>query len=831
MILAICFCLTLTANAQAATLTVTKTADTNDGSCNADCSLREAIAAAGSGSIIEFSTLFNTPQTITLSEAAGFRELAILDKSLNIVGKGANLLTVRRDPAAAALFRIFNINSSISGSIISVNLSGMTIAGGRNTSRGGGIRFDGDQNRLTVADCHVTGNTILVGSVDGGGGIHSTGLLTIVHSTVSNNTATNAGSSNAAGIYSFSTGAFLLMNSTVSGNVATGGSGVGGIYTSVAVITNSTVTDNGAGIAGGILGDLNTIVRGTIIAGNRSNSSVPDTAGAFTSQDFNLVGNAGSVTSFNQLSDQIGTSAAPLNPLLLPLTFNGGATPTHALLVGSPAIDAGSSFGQVTDQRGSVRPIDNPGAPFVPGGDNSDVGAFESPRFAPLTVTKTADTNDGTCDADCSLREAIAAAVRGTEIVFSPLFDTAQTITLSEAAGFQELGIFDKSLSIAGKGANLLTIRRDPAVIPAFRIFRVSSSGDNIRVGLNLSGMTVTGGRSVISGGGIRLDGDQNRLTVTNCYITGNSTINGDGGGIYSVGGLTIVNSTVSNNTLNSNTGNGGGIHNFGSSTFVMTNSTVSGNITGGGVGGILTSKAIITNSTITDNGGNSAGGMLGNTDTTVRGTIIAGNRNNSVVPDVASVFVSQGFNLIGNVGSATGFNQPSDRFGTSAVPLNPLLDALGSYGGATPTHRLQSGSPAIDAGSSFGQTTDQRGSLRPNDFASIPNIADGADIGAFELSLGTTAATVMIFGRVLAPEARGLRGARVTLTDQNGATRTILTGTFGYFRFDDIEAGQTVIVSVASKRYSFQPQIIFVAEDIEDLNFTVLSQVKTFGQ
>ena len=92
--------------AQAATLTVTKTDDTNDGVCDSDCSLREAIAAAGSGDSITFSSLFDTPQKITLSEVAGFQSL-VINKNLIINGKGANLLTVQRDAAATANFRIF----------------------------------------------------------------------------------------------------------------------------------------------------------------------------------------------------------------------------------------------------------------------------------------------------------------------------------------------------------------------------------------------------------------------------------------------------------------------------------------------------------------------------------------------------------------------------------------------------------------------------------------------------------------------------------------------------------------------------------------------------
>ena len=61
----------------AATFTVTKTADTNDGVCDADCSLREAIGAANtaaSNDIINFDTsVFNTNQTITLNDSENFK--------------------------------------------------------------------------------------------------------------------------------------------------------------------------------------------------------------------------------------------------------------------------------------------------------------------------------------------------------------------------------------------------------------------------------------------------------------------------------------------------------------------------------------------------------------------------------------------------------------------------------------------------------------------------------------------------------------------------------------------------------------------------------------
>ena len=81
-----------------------------------------------------------------------------------------------------------------------------------------------------------------------------------------------------------------------------------------------------------------------------------------------------------------------------------------------------------------------------------------------------------------------------------------------------------------------------------------------------------------------------------------------------------------------------------------------------------------------------------------------------------------------------------------------------------------------------------------------------------------TAAATVS--GRVLTPEGRGLRNARVSLTDQSGNSRTALTGMFGYFRFEEVAAGETYVVTINSKRYRFEPQVISVMEELTELNF-----------
>ncbi len=133
---------------------------------------------------------------------------------------------------------------------------------------------------------------------------------------------------------------------------------------------------------------------------------------------------------------------------------------------------------------------------------------------------------------------------------------------------------------------------------------------------------------------------------------------------------------------------------------------------------------------------------------------------------------------------------------------LNPLLAPLANNGGATPTHALLSGISVIDKGNSFGLPLDQRGLTRPFDQTTVSNLADGADIGAFEAQAVTMAAGVSISGRVLTSVGRGLVNVRVILTDQNGTSRAVSTTSFGYFNFEEVQFGKTVIITVVSKRY-----------------------------
>ena len=66
------------------------------------------------------------------------------------------------------------------------------------------------------------------------------------------------------------------------------------------------------------------------------------------------------------------------------------------------------------------------------------------------------------------------------------------------------------------------------------------------------------------------------------------------------------------------------------------------------------------------------------------------------------------------------------------------------------------------------------------------------------------TAADVSVEGQVLTADGRGIRNARVTLLMADGTVRSTLTSGFGYYRFEGIPAGESVVLAVSAKRFRF---------------------------
>jgi hypothetical protein len=146
------------------------------------------------------------------------------------------------------------------------------------------------------------------------------------------------------------TSTVLISNSTISGNVASPGrTGGAGCISSPTTILNSTIAFNQADTAGGLVMSADITFQSSIIANNIAPNS--------NSQDNLRLTGASTVHGSNNIimdSSHTGAGGIGINvdPQLLPLADNGGPTRTHALMPGSPAIDAGSNpAGLVTDQR------------------------------------------------------------------------------------------------------------------------------------------------------------------------------------------------------------------------------------------------------------------------------------------------------------------------------------------------------------------------------------------------------------------------------------------------------------------------------------------------
>lgn len=88
---------------------------------------------------------------------------------------------------------------------------------------------------------------------------------------------------------------------------------------------------------------------------------------------------------------------------------------------------------------------------------------------------------------------------------------------------------------------------------------------------------------------------------------------------------------------------------------------------------------------------------------------------------------------------------------------------------------------------------------------------------------MAPTAASVSVAGRV-SNGSVPISKAIVTLTDASGATRTALTNPFGFYKFEDVAAGQTVVINASAKGHQFSPRTLAVSEDTEDLNFSALA-------
>lgn len=100
-----------------------------------------------------------------------------------------------------------------------------------------------------------------------------------------------------------------------------------------------------------------------------------------------------------------------------------------------------------------------------------------------------------------------------------------------------------------------------------------------------------------------------------------------------------------------------------------------------------------------------------------------------------------------------------------------------------------------------------------------IPNNSFGyGRVDALAAVTAPTAANVRVSGRVITTDGRGIRDAIVSLTGPNSPPIFARTNAFGFFTFDSVSAGETYVLTLASKRYTFAPRTVSVSDEISDL-------------
>lgn len=295
------------------------------------------------------------------------------------------------------------------------------------------------------------------------------------------------------------------------------------------------------------------------------------------------------------------------------------------------------------------------------------------------------------------------------------------TICVDATAVTTPISVTSGVLTYSGSGA--LTIDGNGATLQGDQSSGIISDTVSGQL-LTIDSVTITGGHAD-SGGAIRTGGG-GPTTISNSNITGN-VADTDGGGV-AAGDVTIINTTISNNTG----GNGGG-GGFSVGSLTAVNSTITGNsdtVDVGGGASVFNSITLVY-STVTDNTGTQGANLQLNSESGVLNSFasIVASPHGSTNCHQAST-VSHGYNFSDD--ATCGFTNTAQ--GDRQTAGDPLIGALANNGGPTPTRAPNTGSPLIDAiptaacqaDGATGITTDQRGVTRPQQ--------GGCDIGSVEV-------------------------------------------------------------------------------------------------
>lgn len=691
-----------------ATIAPTRTDDpTGPGSCPSNCSLRQAIEAAGPGGTVSLRPPAPSgPYTLTKGPLK-------LGSAVTIEGPAASTTAITGGGKSQLILVEPGVQASISGVTLE---QGLATGSGSSGGSGGAIENLG---ALTLSGVNLehdvsAGGTPTEETFGGGGGdggaISNLGVLTIDGGEVRENAA-QAGSSkfgkettsfdgepgSGGAIYSLGKltidGATLFSNDAEGGNsgkvfASSGGAG-GAIYSDGAtLVSGSSLSDNSTGSGeesggeGGAIASFASLrVSQSTIDANLANASGSASAaggGLYLSGTTQLALSTLHGDAANGSSSVGGAAASSGSLSISGSTITGDSAADGAALSSHTALSiAGSSItGNVAGERAGA--IEAFGSLAVTGSTLSGNSAKEA---GALFADGGATIAESTLDAN-------AATGRGGAIVN----DSSLTIGSSTVSGnsAEEAGaiVSAGATTIAGSTVSGNTAKEDGGAIVNSADLAISSS-------------TLADNKSQAgSGGAIRSFSSASVLSST---LSGNSAV--DGGAIESLASLEVTNSTIAANTA---TEQGGGLRVLGSTG--LSNATIADNTASAGHGGDI----------------DDIGFAVTIHDSIVALGRVTGGTGGENCAGPGRVY-SLGYNLEDR--NQCGLTGPGDLHEAA-----PLLGPLASNGGPTQTIALEPGSPAIDAGDPAGctgpagepLTTDQRGVARPQ--------GPRCDIGAYEL-------------------------------------------------------------------------------------------------
>jgi len=735
--------------------------------------------------------------TVPAVESEGGYELNINGSSLSLNLSDVIVATGHTDVLVNDSNILLNFGRGIeadltTGGFIRVEDSSISFNTAGETSQGGAIRSLGAGN-ITIERSTISGNQITHsgGAVNRGAGIYvgSEQFITIKDTTFEGNSCEEG-----AAIYTTSQEGTLrttrIERCTFEDNDASLGGTLDLSSCDVSMMA-STVTENEGSPVVRVSAESNVEICTNTFHANDAERLIGVDAGAEVEVRENIfsLGGGSFFIGGGMLEDmgsnlcdkaptKLGSATNILDsdPLLGTYATHGGHTKCYMLLAGSPAIDAGNSVLPCTynDQRNLLKTIDGD----LDGTAGRDIGSVEYQGQVVVTthLDEVADPGAGV-----SLREALMEVSPGGLVTFAQglggrVFTLDSTLILNEDVTIDASALVSPPIISGGESVQVFKLNGVQAAFENLNIV------DGRTAGIAGAGIQVVGGaegtfdncsvrrcRAGASGGGIFVDG-LSTLVMRDSEVSGNDITaagGGKGGGIYGATGsrVQLVRVQISGNTTTS-LGNGGGIAFDGGDpgalqmkrcsivrntcgengaglyledveSFILNNSTISGNASSFGNGGGIYTDGVttgtITHSTIADNScASGAGGVHLSSDSQVTAshTILAANRNTDGLRNakLTARVTSNGYNLCDDNSIAVSMI-PGDLLNRPAH-----LAPLANYGRDVLVHALLQISPAIDAGSvqAIGAPTlDQRGYGRIQD--GDGNGAARIDIGAFE--------------------------------------------------------------------------------------------------